>query len=333
MKAVGYSKRHMMTLLSRLSFGIRGEGRDSIFCAFGVQGAAGFLVTFWNFWAGGTVFLGWAPEVTWQVISQHRIARIEGSPAQYRDMLRSSDPSMFDLSSLRLAVTAGSVIPPKLVYDIRSKLCATLLNVYGSTEAGLVSLGLALPGDPFGSSGRVTPWVKAEVVDENDRVLPAGQEGMLRFNCEDMPHAYMNDPRANELHFRGKWFYSGDMGTISSDRILTLSGRSSEHLNAGGVKVSPFTIENHVAAFPGISECAVFGASDEFGLESIYAAVVADGPVDIPALQAYCASALGAKAPTNFLQMPALPRNAAGKVSRADLAQIASAQTRKGIGH
>jgi acyl-coenzyme A synthetase/AMP-(fatty) acid ligase len=330
-KAVAFSTRQLMTLFSRRSFGILGDGRESLYCTFGVQSAAGFIAAFWTFWSGCTLFQGWAAEAAWPIISQNRIARVEGSPAQYREMLQSSDAAMFDLSSLRLAVTAGSVAPQKLVADIRSKVCSSLLNYYGSTEAGIVSYGLVLPSDPDGHSGELMPWVQAEVVDEKDRVLQAGEEGMLRFRCDGMPNAYINDSRAAGEHFKGGWFYPGDMGTISAERVLTISGRSSERLNAGGVKVNPSAIENVITSYPGISECAVFGLPDKFGLDIISAAVVAHDPIDITALQTYCASRLGPRTPRNYMQLKALPRNAAGKILRAELAKIALAQIRTRI--
>jgi acyl-CoA synthetase (AMP-forming)/AMP-acid ligase II len=145
-----------------------------------------------------------------------------------------------------------------------------------------------------------------------------------------MISGYLNDPEANAEHFKDGWFYPGDTGHISEDRVLTVTGRVSERINAGGVKVSPEIVEQAILPFEGIAECAAFGAPDAIGAEQIWLAIVANKDLDFEELRKHCTAKLGVRAPRQFLTLAALPRNETGKVLRAELVELAAAKTRAG---
>ena len=69
---------------------------------------------------------------------------------------------------------------------------------------------------------------------------------------------YLNDPDATARFFREGWFYTGDTGSITEERALAVAGRSSERINAGGVKVAPEIIESAVQSLKGVQDCAAF---------------------------------------------------------------------------
>lgn len=323
-KAIGFSSRQWEARILLYSIGLLAEGRSGpTMSLFGLASAGGFRIALETFWAGGTLFLGWPAESVAEVISQNKIVRTYGSPATYQSVLERSNPDLFDLSSLRYALAGGSVTPPPLVAAIRRKFCRTYLVLYGSTEMGMVSYGVATPNQASGSSGVLVPWVQAQAVNEEGKAMPPGVEGMLRFRSEDMVTSYLNDPKASAEHFRDGWFYPGDLGVISETRTLTITGRSNERINAGGVKTSPERIEDVVTAYDGIAECAAFGVPDGVGVDQIWVAVVANPQVDIDELRAYCAAKLGPRAPKRFLKVAKLPRNENGKILRNELADLA----------
>src|SRR5208282_4279726 len=76
------------------------------------------------------------------------------------------------------------------------------------------------------------------------------------------------------------WFYPGDIGTLNEDRILCVTGRSSDVINSGGIKVSATKIEEILQSLPGIKEVAACGVMGQSGIEEVWIAVVPDGPVD-----------------------------------------------------
>jgi acyl-coenzyme A synthetase/AMP-(fatty) acid ligase len=295
---------------------------ESLICQFGLRSAPGLVVVLSAWWAGGTVYLGWPDSQIAGLVSRRRVRRIEGSPAQYQGILQRSKPENFDLSSLRFAIVAGSATPPPLARAIQTKICRLLVNHYGSTELGTVAFGgmTAIQG----RCGHLVPWVQAETVDDEGNVLPLGEEGNLRFRCEEMVTSFLGDPEASAKYFRGGWFYPGDVGTVSDDRILTLSGRQSERINAGGVKVAPDVVEDVVRQYEGVVECAAFGAKDRMGMEQIWVAIVVDREVNPEEVQKFCAPKLGARTPRRIIVRDSLPRGESGKLQRFKLQEVAA---------
>jgi len=329
LKAVGFSGRQLMARLLKYSIGLLGEGRsETTFSHFGLGTVPGFRIAFETFWAGGTLFLGWPTRSVPEVISRNRIVRMYGSPAQYQAILRTSDPTAFDLSSLRYALVAGSTMPRPLIVAVRTKLCGTLINLYGSTELGLIAFGRLTERDQVGRCGLLVPWIEAQVVDGDDVVLKHGAEGVLRLRCAEMITGYINDPMASAECFKESWFYPGDTGHIDEHGTLTITGRVSERINAGGVKARPESIEEAALSFEGIAECAAFGVPDAMGVHQIWLALVANQEIDFEKLRSHCTARLGASAPRQFLTLAELPRNQTGKVIRGALVDLAEVRSR-----
>jgi long-chain acyl-CoA synthetase len=332
-KAVGLSTRQSEPRFLKFCIGALAEGHSGkTLSQFGLRTAGGFRIAFETFWAGGTLFLGFAEPSVARLVARSAIGRTYASPAQYAAILDVKSSSGLDFSRLKLATIAGSVTPRPLISAIRTNLCQNLIDLYGSTEVGLMAFGPLRAQDPPGHCGVISPWMQAQVVDEVGKILPAGQEGELRFRCEEMAHSYLNDPAASAESFRDGWFYPGDTGIIGSERSLKITGRISERINAGGVKANPELIENVVLGFAGIVECAAFGVSDNVGVQQIWAAVVARGEVDLEKLRNYCKAKLGNRAPHRFLKLAKLPRNSNGKISRPDLERLAQGVVRARAG-
>jgi acyl-coenzyme A synthetase/AMP-(fatty) acid ligase len=231
--------------------------------------------------------------------------------------------------SLRVVEVGGSPLPAKLRALTRERLCPWVRSHYGSSETGAIaSAPFEALGDAPGAVGYVHAGVAAEIVDEADNVLPPGTEGIVRTRSPHAATGYMDDPDTSARVFRDGWFYSGDVGTLSADGVLTIAGRIGDFINQGGAKVAPSVVEAALLALPQVTEAVAFGAADRMGLTRIWAAIVADGPVPPAALSAHCARTLGDKAPAHVLQLRALPRNANGKILRVELIRFAESQQR-----
>ena len=134
---------------------------------------------------------------------------------------------------------------------------------------------------------------------------------------------YFDDPEATRSTFRNGWFYSGDIGTVTEDGVLCVSGRTGEIINAGGVKVSPRAIEEVLRRHPDVIDAAAFPVRNAVGLVEPCAAVVARRRLAPDEMGRFCANALGTASPRTFLQVDNLPRNANGKVAMQVLIDLA----------
>ena len=158
----------------------------------------------------------------------------------------------------------------------------------------------------------------------HDRPLPPNTEGILRIRGANVIAGYVGDEAASAAVFRDGWFYCGDIGAVSPDGLLTVSGRDGDFINAGGNKLSPLVVEDVLLSLPQVTEAAAFGVPDRMGVVQIWAAIVSAAPVEMTVLQALCRDRLAEKAPKFIIQIKGLPRNANGKLVRAELIRFAA---------
>jgi len=216
---------------------------------------------------------------------------------------------------------SGAAVAPALMRSFEQLVCPNVLVSYGSTEVGTMarsdpSRRLSNPD----SAGGIVPWVEAQVVDENDGPLAAGETGLLRFRARNdaMATHYLDDPDATAKAFRNGWFYPGDRGAIDSDGNLFLRGRSDDVPNLGGLKVDPARIEQLLNRQPGVQESAMVQVQLEGGRQALVAAVVHDADVDLAALRKRLRDEGGPR--VLIASVARLPRTQAGKLDRAALA-------------
>lgn len=277
-------------------------------------------------WSGATLVLT-NPAEAIGVIRRHGVGSIAIAPVSLAKIV-DSVPDDAPPLPLRVIESSGSLLPPRLYELVQKKLGCKVVSFYGSTETGGVASGPveALQGID-GAVGFVHSGVELEVVDADDRPLPAGSEGILRMRGECIVTSYL-DPASSAEIFRGGWFYPGDIGALTSDGILIIKGRQGDFINAGGIKVNASVIEDVLMAVPHVTDAAAFGVPDRMGVTQIWAAVVARQPVPGSVLNAVCRDKLAGHAPKFVVQLKALPRNANGKVLRDELVRFALSQQR-----
>jgi acyl-coenzyme A synthetase/AMP-(fatty) acid ligase len=280
----------------------------------------GFTVAAHVLFAGKTLFFADTARGSLQMIALYDIDMLIASSQQLRELVRQQAEAPIPCSSLRAVMTGGSLVSQSLIADARAKICSMIVNQYGSTEAGITAYATAerLAGVE-GATGYVAPWAIVEVVDDNDRQLPIDTEGTLRIRAMGQGAAYPPDRPHADSGFRNGWFYSGDRGRIRSDGLLILSGRTSDIINAGGLKIAPEIIEDLLAGHPSVQEAAAFGARGEGGIEEIVLAVVSKGSLDDQQLINWCAAR---NIPVSkVFSVDKLPKTTLGKINRDVLRQ------------
>ena len=236
---------------------------------------------------------------------------------------RTKNPG-YQLDSLKAILVGGGKVSPEGMAGIGAALCRNVVSQYGSTEGGVVALAPfdAIAGIP-GAIGFVLPWCDLQIVDETNRQLQGGAEGLIRYRT---PQLIANLNRAGSEILPGVrdgWFYPGDIGSLTADGVLCLTGRSSDVINRGGFKVSGTKIEEILQALPNIREAAACGVAASSGLEEIWIAVVADGPVDVEQIRRTLREHRDVRvAPDEVLALDALPRGDLGKVQKYRLKEM-----------
>jgi acyl-CoA synthetase (AMP-forming)/AMP-acid ligase II len=278
---------------------------------------------------GGTVFFpGDSIENTLLAFEMFQIQAMLATPTTLAQLLAICDRQPSIEVHLDTIVSTGSQLPQALVQRIRPRLCSHLFVGYGSTETARSATAPAhqiahIPG----AAGYVTPDARIEIVDEADRGVPAGTEGIVRIASEFAVNRYIDDPIESAKVFRDGWFYPGDLGSLTADNLLIISGRQNAVLNLGGGKMAAERVEAVVASFAGVADAAVFLTNDERGVGEVWAAVVyPEQKLDIEALRAHCRAQIPPPfVPARVVTLEALPLNDTGKVDRIRLKEMVTA--------
>jgi acyl-CoA synthetase (AMP-forming)/AMP-acid ligase II len=230
-----------------------------------------------------------------------------------------------DLSSIRMASLGSAPLAPETMRRLKEKLVdAWVSNNWGMTEAG--SAYCVMPPEEaarrVGSVGKPVPPTEIRVVDEDGATLPAGGVGELIVRNPGKEREYYNDPEATARTWRDGWLHTGDLARIDEDGFLYVVGRQKDVIIRGGNNVHAGDVESAIMEYPGVQEVAVAGVPHNVLGEDVAAWIVpVEGvAVDPDELRGFLAQRLSDyKIPRRVFLVAELPRNATGKVVKADL--------------
>ena len=326
-KAVAFSHDMLVERIARhnWAFGSKVPECSRVFVDPGLGTAIGFLCWLYTLSRGGTVFFRGDDAIEMmQAMSLYRVQAMVGSPAALAEFVDCYEREPSFGTDLKVVLSVGGFLSRSLSERIRARLCSDLVACYGSTEANIVATAPAHAiAETPGAVGFVTPGVTVQIVDGSGRVLPVGSEGLVRIGGRFTVNGYMGGATEAQSAFRDGWFYPGDLGSLTADGLLVLSGREKAVLNLGGDKISPERIEQVLMTCPGVIQAAAFTVRNSMGIEELFAAVVSSSMSD-DTLQVHCARHLPDEfRPRYFIAVDAIPRNEMGKIDRPRLGDLA----------
>jgi acyl-CoA synthetase (AMP-forming)/AMP-acid ligase II len=206
-------------------------------------------------------------------------------------MLLTREPSPLERTHrLRVILGLGSApIRPR----VRERFgVQDVLECFGSTDAGVVTIEpMGVPPRP-GSCGPPVPGVRVEVRDDAGVVLPPRAVGEIAVHSPARMAAYFRDPEATARALRDGWFLSSDLGYLDEDGWLYFVDRKRDVIRRGGENVSSVLVEKTLREHPAVVEVAVVGIPDPVLGQEIKAFVVASTPVSEEDLRAFAAARL-----------------------------------------
>jgi acyl-coenzyme A synthetase/AMP-(fatty) acid ligase len=304
------------TLATRVASSMRAsrDGPVRRIIAMDYGGSWAFTAMLRTLWLGGTLVLT-NPHSAPAAIARHRVTHLMTSPLGLQALLDAMPATPDDPPALQSVVISGSRLPTPLRAQAEHRLCPNIHIHLGASEAGGIASGpAALLASRPGGAGILHDDVDLQIVDEHGGQLPHGIDGIVRVRGPAVVSGYADGTPP----FEDGWFYPGDIGATWPDGLLTLSGRTGEIINVGGVKLNPALIEDALLDLPGVTQAAVFGVADKHGIERPWAAIVPRAPIEQRVLDQFCADRLAGTSPAMILQLKTLPRTANGKV-RKDL--------------
>ena len=264
-----------------------------------------------------------------RMIEAERVNFMPGPPTVFQMLLAHKEVHPFDSSSLRGGTTGAATVPPVLVERIRSELgMRDIITAYGMTEC--VNITSCRPGDPVAliaqTCGCAIPGNEVIVAGADGRELPRGETGEIRVRGQGVMLGYLDDAEATAEAIDSEgWLHTGDIGVMDQQGYLRITDRLKDMYISGGFNVYPAEVEKLLANHPAIAMAAVIGVPDE-RLGEIGKAFVVLRPgasADEAALVAWSRENMANyKVPRSFVLVDDLPRNASGKVVKAQLGSM-----------
>jgi len=247
-----------------------------------------------------------------------------GVPTYYTRLLAHAGLTREKVKGMRLFVSGSAPLLAETFSAFHQRTGHHILERYGMTETGMNSSNPLKGERRLGTVGFPLPGVELRIADDQGKELPKGETGIIEVRGPNVLKFYWNNPEKTAAAFRPDGFFiTGDVAKIDPDGYVVIVGRASDMIISGGYNVYPKEIEAVIDLMDGVGESAVIGVPHpDFG-EGVVA-VVRTLPGKAPPSEVEIIAALkkelaGYKVPKKVLFAEDLPRNAMGKVVKADL--------------
>jgi len=291
-------------------------GSPPLAFTFGLGGLAIFPL---RFGATATLLENASPANMIEIIETYKATIAFTAPTAYRVMLSAMDQGA-DLSSLRIAVSAGETLPAPVFNDWMRKTGKPILDGIGSTELLHIFITNRVGDAAPASTGRPVTGYEAKVVDEAMNEKPRGEIGRLAVRgptgCR-----YLADER-QKTYVREGWNLTGDAFWQDDNGYFHFAARTDDMIISAGYNIAGPEVEAALLSHPDVKECAVIGIPDDERGQVVQAHVVLkDGVVDdadtARRLQNHVKASIAPyKYPRSVKFIDALPKTPTGKIQR-----------------
>jgi crotonobetaine/carnitine-CoA ligase len=215
----------------------------------------------------------------------------------------------------------GAPAPVTIYQDFEHRFGLQLVEVYGSTEAGTVTMN-TVESFRVGSCGRAVPYFEVEIHDDHDHRLGPGEVGEIVVRPRE-PHALFeryHDLPEQTLHaFRNLWFHTGDRGRLDEDGFFYYVDRMKDAIRRRGENISSWEVEKVVTSHDSVAEAAAIGVPSDLSEEEVLIVVVAKPghEIDPVSLLDLCVERLPHYAVPRYVRVAAeLPKTASQRVEK-----------------
>ena len=212
------------------------------------------------------------------MFAKHNITTFCAPPTMYR-MLIKQDLSMYDLSSIHHATTAGEALNPEVFYQFEKSTGLRIHEGFGQTE---MTLGIAnLYGTEIkpGAMGKPIPGYGIDIVDQDGNPVENGVNGEIVIRTVPKPTCgvflgYYRNQEATDAVWHDGMYHTGDVAWRDEDGYYWYVGRADDVIKSSGYRIGPFEIESTIMELPYVLECGVCAAPDEVRGQVVKACIV-----------------------------------------------------------
>ncbi len=322
-KATMHFHRDLLAIADGYAREVLGVTPDDIFVGspplaftFGLGGLAIFPL---RFGAAATLLEHATPANMVEIIEKYKATISFTAPTAYRAMMKAMDNGA-DLSSLRVAISAGETLPGPVFEEWTAKTGKPILDGIGATEMLHIFISNRFEDRKPASTGKPVGGYEARIVNDDMQEVPRGTIGRLAVRgptgCR-----YMADSRQRD-YVRDGWNLTGDAFYQDEDGFFHFAARSDDMIITAGYNIAGPEVEAALISHPEVAECAVVGAPDQERGQIVEAYVVLISGVSaddatIKRLQDHVKATIAPyKYPRSVKFLDNLPKTATGKIQR-----------------
>lgn len=278
------------------------------------------------------------PLMVLAVVQKERCTALYGVPTMFIAELTHPMFNMFDLSSLRTGIMAGSPCPEPIMRQVMEKMhCSEITIVYGLTEAS-PGITQTRTDDPVpvrvSTVGKPFEGVEVKIINpETGETLPPGQHGELCSRGYNTMKGYYKMPQQTaEVLGEDGWLRTGDQAVVDEDGFIRITGRLKDVIIRGGENIYPKEVEDFLRDIPSIRDVQIVAVPDQkYGEEAAAFVQLRDGAALEPAeIQDFCRGKIARyKIPRYIFFTDSYPMTASGKIQKFKLREEAAARLRE----
>ncbi len=272
------------------------------------------------------------PEKLLNMIEKYRITSFCAPPTIYRFLIK-EDLSKHDLSSIKMADTAGEPLNPEVFSQFKKATGLEIIEGFGQTETSVLCANFEWIKPKPGSMGKPSPLYDIDIVDDNGRSCPSGVEGSIVIKNLDkgLPpglfRGYYRDEEATSRVWSNGVYNTGDVAWRDEDGYFWFVGRSDDVIKCSGYRIGPFEVESALIEHPAVLECAVTAVPDPVRGQIVKATIVLTNgwkgnDVLVKELQDHVKKTTAPyKYPRVIEFVDELPKTISGKIKRKEIRQ------------
>ena len=242
-----------------------------------VTGIAYEILGSWSVGASSLIYAGrFDPDKWYSLIEKYQVNVWYTAPTAVRMLMRAGNKLVkkYNLKSLRHLCSVGEPLNPEAVKWSIKIFNRPFHDNYWQTETGGIVIANypSMPIKP-GSMGKPVPGIKADIIDDNGKTLPANKEGNLAIKpgWPSMMRGIWKNRKKYNTYFKKNWYITGDKAFRDKDGYFWFIGRADDVIKTSGERVGPFEVESALVEHPAIVEAGVIGKPDQLRGEIIKA--------------------------------------------------------------
>jgi len=264
------------------------------------------------------------------MLERYKVSSFCAPPTIYRFLIH-EDIAGYDLSSLRIALTAGEPLNPEVFRQFRDATGLSIMEGFGQTEGSVLCASFPWDEPRPGSMGKPSPLYNLDIIDDNGESCPPGIEGRVVVTGleKGVPpglfRGYYRDEEATNRVWHDGLYETGDVAWRDENGYYWYVGRSDDVIKCSGYRIGPFEVESALQEHKAVLECAVTAALDPLRGQVVKATIVlAKGwqPSEklVKELQNHVKHTTAPyKYPRIIEFVDALPKTVSGKIRRVEI--------------